>query len=168
MTILATIKARRSIRKYAGQPIGDSVLEQILESGRWAPSGLNNQPWKFIVVRHPEVKKKVAKSTECGKIVEAAAILIAVFLDKGRSYNHLKDVQAIGACIQNMLLAIHDLGLGGCWLGEILNKASEVEKTLGVPDSFQLMAVVAIGHPKHRKPQKSSRIPLKNLIYKKL
>ena len=63
-------------------------------------------------------------------------------------YNDIKDHQAMGACIQNMLLAAHGLGLGAVWLGEILNKAEGVRRFLQLPPQMELMAVVAIGHPR--------------------
>jgi len=59
----------------------------------------------------------------------------------------VKDLQAIGACMQNMLLAAHSLGLGASWQGEILNRADEVEELLGVPSYYELMAVLTLGYP---------------------
>jgi nitroreductase len=46
-----------------------------------------------------------------------------------------------------MLLTIHDLGLGGVWLGEILKNKEQVAKILNAPDNFELMAIIALGHP---------------------
>jgi nitroreductase len=59
----------------------------------------------------------------------------------------VKDVQAVGACIQNMLLTIRSIGLGGVWLGEILKNKQKVEELLGAGEDLELMAVVALGHP---------------------
>ena len=72
---------------------------------------------------------------------------VAVLLDHSQSYDRVKDIQAIGACIQNMLLTIHHLGLGGVWLGEILRNRDSVERILEVPQSCELMAIIAFGHP---------------------
>ena len=90
---------------------------------------------------------------------------IAVFVDKEAMYHEVKDHQAMGACIQNMLLAIHALGLGGVWLGEILKNADKVREVLELPEHLELMAVVALGYPAHRK-QTSSRKPLEEVILK--
>ena len=57
-----------------------------------------------------------------------------------------EDVQAVGACIQNMLLRAYELGLGTCWLGEILNRGGEVVEYLGVDPACDLMAVVSLGY----------------------
>ena len=70
---------------------------------------------------------------------------------------------AIGACIQNMLLEAYSLGLGSCWLGEILNRKEDVEKLLKIPDDCELMAVVTLGYP-DEKVAKPSRKSLKSLL----
>lgn len=165
MSILKTIVERRSVRDFSEERIPHEALGQILEAGRWAPSGLNNQPWSFVIIKDTALKDKLSRFTESSKVIKAAATLVVVFLDKTKSYNRKKDIQAVGASIQNMLLTAHDLGLGTCWLGEILNQADGVEKVLRVPGAFELMAVVAIGRPK-AKFKKGRRMALKRLIYK--
>ena len=82
-----------------------------------------NQPWKFAVIRNAELKGALATMTHYHATVRQASVCIAVFLDTSRSYDRTKDVQAVGACLQNMLLTIHSMGLGGVWLGEILQRA---------------------------------------------
>jgi nitroreductase len=120
MDIFEIIKTRRSIRKFSREPVPDEIINRIIEAGTWAPSGLNNQPWKFAVIKDKELKTKISGLTHYSKIVLSANVLIGVFLDRTASYDRTKDSQAIGACIQNMLLFIHSLGLGAVWLGEIL------------------------------------------------
>jgi nitroreductase len=161
--MLNLIKTRRSIRKFTPQDIEDSQLNQILEAGTWAPSGLNNQPWKFSIIKDPETQKSIATLTRYSTIIEGATVLIAVFLDNSESYDRTKDIQAIGACIQNMLLAIHALGLGGVWLGEILKNKDKVLKILSAPDNLELMAIIALGHPAE-KGGKGSRKSLKEVV----
>lgn len=145
--ILKHIKSRRSIREFLADTVEDSIIEDILEAGRWAPSGLNNQPWRFVVVRDKKISGSLAGCTRYSSIVYSAPLLIAVFLDRDVMYDHIKDIQACGAAIQNMLLAAHGMGLGAVWLGEILNRKDEVREILNAPGSLELMAVVAIGYP---------------------
>jgi len=92
----------------------------------------------------------MAALTHSRSILQGAPVCIAVFLDHSRVYDRTKDVQAAGACIQNMLLTIHSLGLGGVWLGEILKNKAKVGKLLGTDKDLELMAVVAFGHPAKR------------------
>lgn len=161
--MLEEIKSRRSIRKFTSEEVDDQILDTIIEMGTWAPSGLNNQPWKFVVVKEKETLNKLSRHTVYSHIIKNASACIAVFLDNQTSYHREKDIQAIGACLQNMLLAIHHLGLGGVWLGEVLKNRKQVEKLLEVPDGVELMAVVALGHPAE-KPGKGTRKPLDQVI----
>jgi nitroreductase len=165
-SVLQAIRERRSVRKFTQENVDEESLERILEAGRWAPSGLNNQPWRFVVITDETVRKGVAERTKYRKVLEAAPLHIAVFIDMDRSYNRTKDIQGIGACMQNMLLAAHSLGLGTVWMGEILNRRGEVEQILEVPESYELMAVLAVGHP-YRKPVDSERLPLSELVFKR-
>jgi nitroreductase len=145
--VIETILSRRSIRTYTEESVDDKDIITILEAARWAPSGLNNQPWKFIVIKDKVTMEELADCTHYSKIVQNAPLLIAVYLDTETMYNKTKDIQAIGAAIQNMLLACCDLGLGAVWLGEILNQSDKVNLILNCPDSMELMAVLAIGKP---------------------
>jgi len=154
------IKTRASIRKFTKQPIPPEMLEDILDCGRWAPSGLNNQPWFFISVTNPDILDQLALCTSSGDVIRQSAVCIAVFLDIPKGYHRTKDVQTMGACIENMLLAAHTHGLGACWLGEILNKKEKVSEILNAPaDRFELMAVIAMGFPGEQ-VKKRKRVPL--------
>lgn len=147
MDLLEGIYTRRSIRQYTDQPVEREQLLEIIKAGTWAPSGLNNQPWRFVIVGEREARLSLAGFTKYRTIIESAPACIAVFIDRGAMYNDTKDHQAMGACIQNMLLAAHALGLGAVWLGEILKNAEQVRVFLGLPPEMELMAVIAIGHP---------------------
>jgi nitroreductase len=59
--LLELMKTRRSIRRYQDKDVPDELLEKIMEAGRWAPSGDNGQPWRFIVVRDLEIKKALSR-----------------------------------------------------------------------------------------------------------
>ena len=162
--VIEAIRTRRSVRQFTKEPVSEEVLNQILESGLWAPSGKNNQPWKFAVIRDPVIKEALAGLTHSGSIIRGAPVCIGVFLDHARVYDRTKDVQAIGACIQNMLLAIHALGLGGVWLGEILKNKEKVGELLEVGRELELMAVVAFGHSAKRSGG-GERDPLEKHIF---
>lgn len=165
MNVIEAIKSRRSVREFTDEGVTDTALEEIIDAGRWAPSGLNNQAWKFIVVRDEGTKEKLSGLTHYGSIIKNAPVLIAVFLDKNEIYDRTKDVQSIGACIQNMLLAIHSMDLGAVWLGEILKKKEDVNSVIGAPEYFELMAVVALGYPVMKK-RSSERKELRDLVFR--
>ncbi len=60
--LLDIVKNTRSIRRFKPDPIPDEYIDKIIEVARWAPSGFNQQPWEFVVVKNPELRKKIAAS----------------------------------------------------------------------------------------------------------
>jgi nitroreductase len=165
MDSLALIKARRSVRNFKPNLPSANFIRRVLDAGHWAPSGLNNQPWRFVVIKEKAQKNGLAAFTNCGDIILSAPMVIAVFMDTEASYNREKDLMAIGACIQNMLLEAHGQGLGTCWLGEILNLKNKVALYLNVKKTWELMALIAIGYSREKKLS-SSRKHLKSLLIK--
>lgn len=163
--VLEAIYNRRSIREFTDAEVSIEELQEIVKAGIWAPSGLNNQPWRFVIVKNSVTKGELAEQTHYGHIVRAANALIAVYLSKEDMYDAVKDYQSAGACIQNILLAAEALELGAVWLGQILKNKSAVNRILGLADNFDLMAVVALGHPLHRN-QKSRRKDVSELLLK--
>ena len=165
--VLEAMYNRRSIREYTDEEIPIEQLREIVKAGIWAPSGLNNQPWRFVIVKSPEILEELALQTHYGHIVRAAKALIAVYLNVEAMYDEVKDHQSAGACIQNILLAAEALNLGGVWLGQILKNKTAVNKILGLDENHDLMAIVALGHPLHRN-QKSKRKDISELLLKEI
>jgi nitroreductase len=161
--VLTAIYERRSVRHFQEAPVARDVVMEALEAAIWAPSGLNNQPWRFAVVWDAAVKEEIGSLTRYATIVKSAGVLIPVFLDRETSYDYVKDCQAVGAAIQNMLLTLHARGLGAVWLGEILKNKDRVRDLLELPERLELMAVVAVGHPAHRN-QSSHRRPVEEVL----
>jgi nitroreductase len=163
--VIDAILNRRSVREFTEEDVCEEDVFAILEAGRWAPSGQNNQPWKFIIIKNKDSLRKLAKLTIYGDILEKAPVAIAVFLDHMVMYDKTKDTLAVGACIQNMLLAAHSIGLGAVWLGEILKNKEKVNEVLKAPNSLELMAIIALGHPVEKK-RTSTRKDLSKIVYK--
>ena len=147
MKILDIIRSRRSVRKYSNEPVADITINEILEAARWAPSGLNNQPWRFVVIKDDSFKKKISELTHYSSIVAGSNFLIAVFYSQPAGYNRDKDLMSIGACIQNMLLYAHDAGIGSVWLGEILKNKDKINTLLEIEGSNEFAALIAFGFP---------------------
>lgn len=167
--LLEFIKSRKSVRNFVFSKIKKEIIEEILDCGRWAPSGLNNQPWKVFVITYPSVKTLVAECTKYGGIIESAFTSLVIFYDKEKGYNRVKDIQACGAFMENVLLAIHAFNYGAVWLGEILNQKEEVNKIFKLsPAKFELMGVIAIGEIDEAKEKKGEKIrerrPLEDFV----
>ncbi|MDD3553533.1 MAG: nitroreductase [Deltaproteobacteria bacterium] len=162
-TVLKAIYERRSVRHFAPQAVEPEKIYEVLKAGAWAPSGLNNQPWRFAIVIDEAKKKAVSELTRYKQVVLDAPVLLPVFIDKTAMYHATKDHQSMGACLQNMLLAAHSLGLGAVWLGEILKNAEAVRNILALPENLELMAVIAMGYAA-KTNQTSNRKTLNELI----
>jgi nitroreductase len=167
MDLMEGIYTRRSVRQFTDERVTRNELIEIIKAGTWAPSGLNNQPWRFVIINDRDTLNRLAALTKYRKIIEDAPACIAVFVDKGAMYNEVKDHQAMGACMQNMLLSAHATGLGAVWLGEILNNADKVNSLLKLSEDLDLMAVIAIGHPTS-KARRSQRKDTSDVIIKEI
>ncbi len=165
--LIAKIKSRKSIRNFIYKKIDNDTIGEILECGRWAPSGQNSQPWKVCIVSHPTVKRLVAEQSKYGGIIESAYLNLVVFLDHERGYDRTKDILAMGAFIQNMLLAAHTKGLGAVWIGEILKNKEKVSEVFKLsPEKYELMGVLVVGliDLALEKKEKRERRPLVEFI----
>ncbi len=165
--IFQAIKKRRSVREFLDRTVSWEDLAMIAEAGIWAPSGKNNQPWRFVIITDDDTRNKIGELTLYRHIISSCRALIAVYIDSQAMYDPMKDYMSVGAAIQNMLLTAESLGLGAVWLGQILKNKKQVSTVLDVEDSFDLMAVLALGYPKHRN-QKSHRKDLSKFILKKI
>ncbi|MDY0267201.1 MAG: nitroreductase family protein [Methanimicrococcus sp.] len=163
--VIQTIRSRRSVRKYSQEAISKENISTMLDCARFAPSGLNNQPWRFILMDDSKIKRDISELTHYSDIVSLAPLLIAVFLDTASSYHREKDLMAVGASIQNILLSAHSLGIGAVWLGEILKNKESVSKILNAPEEFELTAVLAIGYPDEENPGTKNRKSLDEIVF---
>ena len=141
MDLFETIRKRRSVRNYTGEPIPRAHLEQIVEAARWAPSGYNKQPWEFVVVTRREVIEQLAAAANW---MDKAGAIVAVVIDPTAKFW----IEDGSAAIVNMLLAATALGYGSCWLeGYTLRMEDELKRLLNIPDSRRLLSLVPLGVP---------------------
>ncbi len=141
MNALEAIGKRRSVRKYTGEPIPGKDLEKIVDAGRLAATGSNQQPWDFVVVTDRAMVTRLKVAAEW---MEKAAAIIAVVMDPSSRWW----VEDGSAAVENMLIASTALGYGSCWLeGYTLPHEEEFKKVLGVPKEKRLFTLVPIGVP---------------------
>lgn len=141
------IRNRRSIRGYNDLPIEYSDVERLVEDATLAPSGMNRQPWKFVILSDKDKIEKIASfSASQGNWIKTSQYLLFVFLDKSSSYNEERDLMAIGASIENFMLSAYDEGIGTCWLGGILSSTDEILDIIGFNDPDCLLkAIITVG-----------------------
>lgn len=162
MEALETIKTRRSIRKYKKAPVPEEVIEGVLDAGRWAPSSKNTQPWKFIVLKDAEVRRRLSELLPNGKFLADTPLGIAVIVDPAASSRTVEDGVA---ATENMLLAAHALGLGACWIGSYgIANEGRAKDVLEVPQEQRLLSVIALGYPDEA-PLPRSRKSLAEIVF---
>lgn len=159
---------RRSIRDWTpGKEIPDSLIDQILEAGRAAPTGCNMDVARFIVIRNPKEMKMIwsdipTPADSCVVIVIAydKRIYRTVGHDKLVAHNQLLDCAAAG---DHMCLMAHALGLGACWLTSTDETAQRFKTRYGLPDYIQPVMHLAVGWAAMN-IIKSGRTPLEEMI----
>jgi nitroreductase len=151
MDFYEVIRTRRSIRSYRSDPIPDDVLMRVLEAARIAPSGSNRQPWKFIVVKNGELKKKIAAACHNQMfIAEAPVVIVAcgynIHYNRGGYMGDLSMLVDVSIAFTHLILAARAEGLGTCWIGSFDNE--EVKRILGIPRDVNVVAVTPLGYPR--------------------
>lgn len=152
MNTLEAIAARKSYRgKYLSTPVPRAHLKTILEAGYHAPSGCNKQTTSFIAVDDPEIMAKLHSVIQ-PPVGETAPAMICVLTRRIIAYrDRTYFVQDYAAAIQNMLLAIVELGYASCWIeGHVTDVdriGYQMQKILGVPDEYELVCFLPVGIP---------------------
>ena len=163
--ILKEIVERYSVRKYLDKDVEEEKLREVLEAGRLAPSACNYQPWKFIVVRDKEIRKKIAEPTTWAKFIAEAPVLIVAckvrdgFLMGGWYDSAILD---IGIALDHMTLQATHLGLGTCWIGDFNEKL--VKELLEIPENVRVVALLTLGYPREKKIPKKKRKPFEEVV----
>ncbi len=168
--VLEAIKNRRSVTRFETAPIEEKKIEAILKAGRWAPSWLNKQPWKFTVVTNPSIKESLSKfaPTVYKLGVQEAPVCIVVSVDPNEDPFHF--IEDGAAATQNMALVAHALGLGSCWIGvfnlegEKESTEEKIKNTLEIPKTHRVISLLPIGIPKYIKEK--NRKELSQLVYR--
>lgn len=155
MEIFEAIENRRSVRQYTSVPVSEEAIRKVLEAAMMAPSAGNGQPWQFVVVTDRSLLDKIAEiHPHAGMSRDAAGgILVCGDLRSERYPGNW--VADCSAATQNMLLALHGLGLGGVWTGIWPGEAlmQDFRELLGLPDEVMPLAFVPYGWPASVSPK---------------
>ena len=160
MDVHECIRKRREIREFRPDPLPEASVRKILEAGRLAPSQRNRQPWHFIVVREPEMLKRIGALASTGPFIAEAPMAVAVAL----SGSKMPQGDASRA-VQQMVLAAWAEGIGSCWVGGLDREA--IKQLLGIPTEMELITVLPFGYPKEpRAKGKKDRKPLSQVAHR--
>lgn len=161
------IKSRRSIRQYLDKPIPREIIDKLIEAGKWAPSGMNEQPWGFIVIEDkslikelsdraiPYINKIVEKDPKFARYKKRMAVenfsifyhapCVIIILGKIDAFSYQADC-AMAA--QNIMLTASSMGIGSCWIGmmNVLDNDKWFRERFQLPDNYRVVAPLALGY----------------------
>ena len=149
------MRARRSIRRYSGEPVTGELVTTMLEAAMAAPSAGNEQPWEFIVITERGVLEALHQVHPHSSMLLEAPVAIAVCGDTRREKHPGMWVEDCSAATENILLEAENLGLGAVWLGVYPHeeRVVSISNILGLPPSVVPLSLVAVGHPaEHKAP----------------
>ena len=152
MNVLKAIKGRRSIRAFKSDEVSPEIVDKLLDAATWAPSAGNIQPWEFIVVRKPKIKRKLVEAALDQTFIEEAPVVIVVCANENCSSQRygirgktLYCIQDTAAAIQNIHLTAYSLGLGTCWVGAF--REEKAREILKIPQGIRPVAIIPVGYP---------------------
>lgn len=171
--VIDIIKSRRCVREYKEDQIPDSDIEFLIDCAGYTPSGLNMQPWGFLVIKNRDVIRRLSATckksmiplledlkhtsesareylaflkTEGSDMFYNAPVLIIILGNK----NALTAVYDCAMAAQTMMLAAHSIGIGSCWIGAAQKALMDEKllKELGAPEGYIIVAPLILGYPK--------------------
>jgi nitroreductase len=152
-TVTDIILSGYSAKSFTSDPISDQDLETVLRCGIKAPSGMNRQPWKFIVIRETKTVTSIIKNATPGNI------LIIVAGVEPSQPGRTPDFDCALA-MENMYIAAQALGLGShIYVSSIGDINSTRRQELGIPDGYIAVAILRIGHVDRNVDATSSASP---------
>jgi nitroreductase len=163
MTILEAIRNRYSCRAYQEKPIEQEKLNSIFEAARLAPSAMNAQDWRFVVVTDKDIRQQVAGHTNRPEVFQKAGAIIAAC---SNSDHVMRCGQAIGPidvaiALEHIALQATELGLATCWIGSF--DTDKVRDILSVPADVAIIELMAIGYPADSK-REPRREPVEKIV----
>ncbi|MDE6028221.1 MAG: nitroreductase family protein [Muribaculaceae bacterium] len=146
------IVERTSVRRYADREVNDEFKEALIYAAMSAPSGVNRQPWEFIVVDDKGILSRLSESLPYAKMETAAPVAIVVCGNRDRFLDGDDATlweQDLSASSENILLAAHALGLGAVWtcLYPHPDREEAVRKILNIPDNLIPFNLIPVGYP---------------------
>ena len=151
--MIEAIAKRKSIRSFCDKPVAPEKVESLLRAAMRAPSGINGQPWEFVVVNDRQVLTAMQQLGGSWRPLQTAPLAIVVLeedlpfrIEKGLTWlNH----QDLGACTENILLQVVEEGLGAVWMGVGPGTPSQAAlgELLGLPQNVRPYSIIGIGYP---------------------
>jgi len=157
--VFETVRSLLAVREFADRPVPDDVLRRILEAGRQTASARNGQPWHFVLVRERDGLRKLGSLVRTGGYTANAAAAVIVASEKATAQYGLSDASR---AIQSMLLTAWGDGVASNWTG--FGGLEGVRNEFGIPETYDVLAVLPFGYPRRKIAGKKKRKPLNEVV----
>ncbi len=165
MDVYEVIRLRKSVRGFTDREVEEEKLDRLLEAARLAPSAKNFQEWRFVVVRDPQTRRKLAEAARGQKFVGQAPVVLACCAETD---HHVMTCGQpcypidLAIAIDHITLAAAAEGLGTCWIGAFFE--DQVQAILGIPEEIRVVALLPVGYPRDPSPAEKSRLPREEIV----
>jgi nitroreductase len=142
--VYETLRTVLAVREFEDKPVPADLLHRIIEAGRLTASSMNLQPWHFVLVTSREGLRELGARISTGRYVASSGAAIVVAYERDSEYG----VSDVSRAIQSMILVAWAEGVGSNWTG--FADIDGVAEYVGLPDSFEALAVIPFGYPKRK------------------
>ena len=137
-SIMNVIEQRHSVRNYIDKEIPIETIKKIAQAGRLSPSASNRQPWEFIFITDPVIRKKISVQP----FVATAPLIIVGTVDRNVTAKWEKI--DLGIALQTMVLYCTSIGLGTCFIGWFSEEV--IRSICNIPDTHKILVLVTVGY----------------------
>ncbi len=165
MDVEEAIRARRTIKAYAPQPIPRETLEELLDLARWAPNHHLTNPWRFRVVGPGTLErlKSAAGPEAASKLDRAPTLVVATAVLTGDPEQDEEDLHAAGVATYIVLLAAHARGLAGYWRTPGVLRTPEGRAAVEMGEDERFVGLIHLGEARQGK-EPPARAPLPDIV----
>ena len=165
MNVIEAIKLRKSVRSFSDNDVDSKTLVDVLEMARVAPSFLNRQGWRFVIVRDSDTRKELVDLANCSSMILESPVVI---VGCSKSFDQISDtdqssnVVDIAIALDHVSLAAVEYNLGTCWTS--IFDENKVKEILEIPDEVRVVALMVLGYPKDSSLSEKKRLSLQQLV----
>jgi nitroreductase len=157
-SVFDAVRTVLAVREYQDKPVPADVMRRVLEAAHLTASASNKQPWHFVLVTSRDGLQELGRLVAHGPYIAGAGAAVVVALEKGNPLG----VSDASRAIQSMILTAWADGVGSNWTG--YRELEGVRKMVGLPDAYEVLAVVPFGYPKRAVKGKKKRKPFNDVV----
>ncbi len=176
--LLTLVQQRNSCRAYdPNREVDAETIRYCLEAARSAPSACNQQPWRFLIVQSPELRKRFYEDARLAGVAhewwQQVPVFVVLCAQLSLVVHKIAPVLSgvpywlldLGIAGEHFVLAAEEQGLGSCWIGWFREKA--VKEICAIPKSVKVAALITLGYPASAKLEtgKTKRLNLDEIAF---